>query len=581
APSDGSSSVRALSVYLIAAGVALASLQLRYVIQIFFTLRASSKLHSGALGGLFAAPLFWIEGTPTGRVTNRFGKDMQVVDQEVVSSIGETVQQCVHGLVVVAMMLTASPFLILAAVPIAFIYMPIARRFMSVTRSLKRLEASARSPVYSAFGETLAGVVTIRAFRKESYFVDMLYKKIDENHKAFLLLWATNRWLAVRVEVVGTLVAFAVGVSIALSRDQEGIGRIFGGWALDAGWSGICLTYAGMFTDVLTWIVRNSATLEMTMTSVERVHEYSALTKEGGNTPVTVHPPAEWPSRGEIVIKNLEVRYSPELPPAVNIPSEFVIRPGERIAIVGRTGSGKTTLGLALARVVDFSRGTVLVDGIDISKVSLEDLRRSVTVVPQDVFLFKGSLRVNLDPLEEYDDFELNKALQLLRFTSSAQSENTSSPLSLDTFISDNGSNFSVGQRQLISIGRALVRKLAIPKNSRTPRCGVLVLDEATASLDSRSDKVAQEAFRSLLLDDGAGGKATSRHSVTSIVIAHRLKTIMDANKVCVMSGGTIVQHGTPLELLNRAGPFYDLCLESGEFDELSSLAESASQDKV
>ncbi|KAJ3174439.1 hypothetical protein HK101_010969 [Irineochytrium annulatum] len=242
-----SSGGKYLALYVLAAFLALVSLQVRFLAQIYFSLRASSALHAKALARLLGCGLLLLEGTPSGRVINRFGKDMQSVDQEVVGSIGETLQQLVHGVAVVGMVAAASPVLIIGAIPIAVLYYPIARRFLAATRSLKRIEGITRSPVYSSFNEALAGVTTIRAFGREKLLLQGLLDRVDANHRAFLPLWAANRWLAFRVELVGSLVAFAAGASIAAGRGGQ-----TGSPMMDAGWSGLCLNYASMFTDVLT-----------------------------------------------------------------------------------------------------------------------------------------------------------------------------------------------------------------------------------------------------------------------------------------------------------------------------------------
>ncbi|KAJ3412846.1 hypothetical protein HDV05_000187 [Chytridiales sp. JEL 0842] len=557
---EPSQSSAILVLYASTVLLALGSLYARFMIQVTFSLRASAHMHSKALKALLKSPISFFDSTPSGVIVNRFGKDMQTVDQEVVGSIGETLQQAIHGLAVVSMIVTASPLLLLGGLPIAVVYMPIARKFMAITRSLKRLESVSRSPVFSCFGETLAGVVTIRAFRTEPAQLSNLFSKIDANHRAFLPLWASNRWLAFRVELVGAIVAFSVGVSIAASRKSDGSG-------LDPGWSGLCLTYAAMFTDVLTWLVRNSATMEMTMTSVERLDEYMDLepepSEEGGVENVM---PSQWPSAGEIIVENLAVRYASNTPLALDLKETIKIKSGEKVAIVGRTGSGKSTLGAAFMRITEFERGTIFIDSVDISQMHLRDLRRGLTLVPQDAFLFQGSLRSNLDPLNQYTDALILETLSILGLES------------FDLAMPMSDSAISAGQRQLLSLGRAILKKIGCESlTGFGGKGGVLIMDEATASLDTQTEEVVQRALRNVFHSSGSSAPSrtgTDHSKWTVLTIAHRLRSVMDADRVLVMGDGHVLEDGSPRSLLHtRTGFFWNLCVESGELGELQRLA--------
>ncbi|KAI9353058.1 hypothetical protein DFJ73DRAFT_829327 [Zopfochytrium polystomum] len=536
------------SVYIWIALSALLSMQARYLAQIFFSLKASQQVHSKAIQRMLRAPMSFFDVTPAGRILNRFGKDLRVIDQEVVGSIGETVQQLVNGATVAFMIASASPLLLIGAIPIAIIYSPISSRFLAATRSLKRLEAVSRSPIYSAFGETLSGIMVIRAFECEKLFSSSLFLHIDANHSAFLSLWAANRWLAVRVELVGALVALSAGLAVALSKDSHG--------NLDAGWSGLILSYSSMFTDVLTWLVRNSATMEMAMTSVDRVQEYANLDVERQES--DARPPSQWPTKGSIEIGQLHIRYSKEGPPAISLQELITITPGERIGIVGRTGAGKSTLGAAFPRFVEFERGDIILDGIPFSRLGVKDLRKAVTMVPQDAFLFAGTLRENLDPLGLYADSTLMAALETLGLSGS----HAAVSLDLNSPISENGTNLSSGQRQLVSLGRAIIRKLdqnAAGPTSDRPLSGVLVLDEATSSLDATSDAFAQRSLRLVFSKPHSDslGAIANKAAWTIITIAHRLNTIIDADRVFVIGDGQIVEQGSPKELLRRSVHFH------------------------
>ncbi|KAJ3349870.1 hypothetical protein HDU83_000246 [Entophlyctis luteolus] len=516
----GGSSVDLVS-YGLAAFLAVSALYVRFTYQIVFSTHASEKISGAAMERLLKAPLSVFESTNSGQIMNRFGKDTQVLDQEVASSIGETVQQVLHGIMVSGMISFASPVLCVFAIPIAILYIPIARKFMAVMRSLKRLEASSRSPVYSAFGETLA--------------------------------------LAFRVEVVGALVSFGAGSSIAFAASGKAWGLL---GAVDPGWAGLILNYSSMFTDVLTWIVRNSAQMEMTFTSVERLQEYTVLSQEEifstrvERVPENVDSIVKWPKEGKVVFDNLGIRYKTDAPLAVNIRGQLTIHAGESVGIVGRTGSGKSTLGMSLARPVLYERGSIKIDDLDISLVGLSELRKRIVIIPQEPFLFAGTVRENLDPTNVHKPATLQRALDAV-----AGNHANAPSLALDAVVAEGGANLSGGQRQMISLARAVVNKWAAADGgiNGEDRCGIILMDEATASLDSAADETMQQALRVLVSPSNKNGKRW-----TVIAIAHRLSTVMDMDRVVVMRSGEVAEEGHPRELISRgAGLFYELVQQS------------------
>ncbi|KAJ3127767.1 hypothetical protein HK100_009566 [Physocladia obscura] len=558
---DSENSSNLLFIYVCAAILAICALILRFNCQIFFSTKASSKISTASFERLVNAPVSFFENTPAGKIMNRFGKDMQVLDQEVAGSIGETVQQMIHGVTVALMISFASPMLLTLAIPIGLIYLPIAKRFMAITRSLKRLESSTRSPVYSAFGEMLAGVTTIRAFGKTKTHIEHLFLALDNNHRAFLPLWAVNRWLAFRVETVGALVAFGAGVTIALSASGKAWSVI---GTMDPGWAGLVLNYASMFTDVLTWLVRNSAQMEMAFTSVERLQEYTLLDQEAAQITEERQVPASWPHSGSIVMSNVGIRYKLDASFAVNMPQQLVIRAGESVGIVGRTGSGKSTLGMSFVRFLECERGSISIDGVDISLIGLRDLRERIVIIPQEAFIFQGTVESNLDPTRIYSPQALQAALEFVY----PKSEEQTSVLHLNTSVATGGSNLSGGQRQLISLARGVLRRFRKKWNRNhsidfSSDGGLIVMDEATASLDAASDEIIQASVKAMIGDD----LRDERHSKkwTSITIAHRLNTVIELDRVLVMSSGNVIADGNPKSLLKKeSGPFWELCRDAG-----------------
>ncbi|KAJ3205919.1 hypothetical protein HDU67_008563, partial [Dinochytrium kinnereticum] len=429
--------------------------------------------------------------------------------------------------------------------------------FLSATRTFKRLESTTRSPIFSAFTEAQTGATTIRSLGRGPHVLGNLLRRIDEHHGAFLPLWAANRWLAVRVECVGAGVAFLVGVWMGV-----------GGGVVDVGWFGLALNYAGMLTDVLTWLVRNSASLEMSMTSVERIKDYIDMEKEAPRIIPSRRPPSNWPNHGLIHFHDLEIRHAPDLPPSLKLQGTLTLGPAQRVGVVGRTGSGKTTLGMAALRLVEAWRGRIEVDGIDVGEVGTEDVRRRIAVIPQDPFLFSGTLRENLDPFQLQPDATIYSVLTRLDLL------NPTSPFqNLDTQIEDGGSNISSGHRQLVSVARTLLKILtprhgasAVVTSPRGGHGGVLVMDEATSNLDGRSERLVMDAVDWAVGEascDGLGGRWTV------LVVAHRVGSVVGLERVLVLEdgggGGCVVEDGVPGELVaSGRGRFFELWRQAG-----------------
>ena len=331
----------------------------------------------------------------------------------------------------------------------------------------------------------------------------------------------------------------------------------------DAALTGFTLAYAVLIVQTVLRIVRRYTTTEINLNSVERIQEYLHVPSEqqGGKK-----PPAHWPTdSGAIQVRDLSVRYSPELPPALSNVS-FDIQPGHKVGIVGRTGSGKSTLSLAFFRFLEAESGSIIIDGIDISSISLESLRRRLTIIPQDSQLFRGSIRSNLDPFGLTDDGDMWFALQRCQLAVPGSSPNApgegSVIKSLDDAVEQGGSNFSAGQRQLLSLARGLLKM----RESR-----ILILDESTANLDAESDALIQRTIREQMAP-----------GATILTVAHRLKTIIDYDKVLVLSNGHVVEYDAPIKLLdNEQSTFYALCERSGELQHLKAAAATAAASKV
>ncbi|KAJ3094386.1 hypothetical protein HDU97_008125 [Phlyctochytrium planicorne] len=551
-------------------------------IRCFGSFTASKYFHDSLIDRILGAPIRFFDKTPIGRILNRASKDIAAIDREVIMSYHFFFALVLDIITITVIVTYIIPFFIIAFVPFGFIYYNIAKQYLASSRELKRMDSVSRSPIYSMFSETLVGASTIRAYGAEQRFQSENMRRLNTNHRAYYYLWASNRWLGVRISTVAGLVICVSASITVFSRNLIGPEL-----------AGIALIWSLNFSDYLIWLIRVHAQLEMSLNAVERVGEYLVIEQEKPAVIEGMRPGADWPTRGAISVKDLELRYSPELEPVLkNV--NFEIPGGAKVGIVGRTGAGKSSLTLALFRIVEPSGGIMTIDGINISEIGLRDLRSKLTIIPQDPVLFAGTIRSNMDPFDEYDDARIwaclervhiletmqtassatmspvasSSSLEMKKTSSSSTlvaednaSEVTanpgSSPLSLDSVVAEGGSNFSQGQRQLLCLARALL------KSSK-----VTILDEATASVDNETDGRIQETIRG---PDFA--------NVTVISIAHRLRTVADYDLILVLEKGEVSQFGSPWELLNKEGGiFRTMCEESGEFTELEEMARNANE---
>ncbi|KAF4593191.1 hypothetical protein EYR38_008903 [Pleurotus pulmonarius] len=493
------------------------------------TIKSARQLHDSMLNSVLRAPLSFFELTPTGRVLNLFSRDTYVVDQllgRVIQNLIRTLAVCFSIVVVIGG--SFPPFLI-AVIPLGWFYSRVMAYYLATSRELKRLDAVSRSPIFAWFSESLAGADTIRAYRQQSIFIANNERRIDRNQLCYLPSISVNRWLAVRLEFVGALIIFVAAMLAMTALITTGV---------DAGLVGLVLSYALNTTSSLNWVVRSASEVEQNIVSVERMVHYIELPSEGAMEIPEAKPTETWPSEGEVEFRGYSTRYRPELDPVLKNIS-MTIRPKEKLGICGRTGAGKSSLLLALFRIIEPTEGTILIDGIDITKIGLHDLRSAIAIVPQSPDLFEGTLRDNIDPLNEYTDADIWQALTQSHLKEYAEAQ----PEKLDAPVREGGLSLSSGQRQLLCFARALLRKAKI-----------LVLDEATSAVDLDTDRAIQEIIRGPAFAD-----------TTIFTIAHRLNTIMEYDRVLVLSNGQISELDTPSKLLEKKDSlFYSLAAEAG-----------------
>ncbi len=556
------------------------------------SLHASWALHQRLLNAIMRAKFKFFDSTPLGQLMNRFSKDIEAIDQEV-SPVAMGMINCLASVITIVVLISViTPGFLVAGFFISCIYLAVGMFYIHSSRDLKRIESVQRSPLYQAFGETLSGVVTIRAYGDESRFISDNHHRVNTHNRPFVYLWATNRWLAVRADLAGALVAFSAGAFVMRSSGF-----------IDPGAAGLSLSYAITFTDIVLWLVRLYGANEQNMNSVERVKEYVEVEQEAEAHIPDTKPAANWPSHGAVQFIGYTTRYRADLGPVLKNVT-FNVKAGEKVAIVGRTGAGKSSLALALFRGLEAEAGRILIDDVDIGLIGLQDLREAITIVPQDPTLFTGTLRSNLDPFGLFTDEEIFTALRrvqlispiaqessssasasptvssatptlnasstahpgtmgselsdstLVRFVSNTR-ENKNIFLDLSASVSESGNNLSQGQRQLLCLARALLK---------SPR--VLLMDEATASIDYATDAKIQDTLREL-------------KDNTIITIAHRLQTIIDYDKVLVLEKGEVVEFDDPWELIRKEeGSFRGMCATSGDFDTLIELAQKSWHDR-
>ncbi|KAL8585023.1 hypothetical protein ACOMHN_043659 [Nucella lapillus] len=488
--------------------------------------RASGRLHAGLLDSILRLPMVFFDTTPLGRVVNRFSKDVDTLDSSIPPSLQMFINCTIKVIGTILVISVTTPLFLLAALPLAVFYFLTQRFYVATSRQLKRLESTSRSPIYSHFGETITGATTIRAFHQQERFILQSESKVDENQVCYYPSIISNRWLAIRLEFVGNCIIFFATLFAVLGRDH-----------LSPGIVGLSVSYAMNVTQTLNWMVRMTCELETNIVAVERVKEYTESTTEAEWQIADKKPASTWPEQGVVEFSNYQTRYREGLDLVLRGIS-CSVKSGEKIGIVGRTGAGKSSLTLALFRIIEAAGGEITVDGVSIGTIGLHDLRSKLTIIPQDPVVFYGSLRMNLDPFDSHSDEDLWQALEHAHLKAFVQGLTAG----LQYLCTEGGENLSVGQRQLLCLARALLRKTKI-----------LILDEATAAVDLETDDLIQATIR------------REFQHCTVLTIAHRLNTIMDYTRILVLDAGEIAEFDAPHTLLqNPDSIFYGMAKNAG-----------------
>ncbi|KAI9167494.1 Metal resistance protein YCF1 [Paramyrothecium foliicola] len=510
------------------------------ILWIFCSIEASRKLHERMAIAIFRSPMSFFDTTPAGRILNRFSSDIYRVDEVLARTFNMLFVNLGKSGFTLLVISFSSPVFVAMIIPLSLTYYYIQRFYLRTSRELKRLDSVSRSPIYAHFQETLGGLSTIRAYRQQNRFELENEWRVDANLRAYFPSISANRWLAIRLEFIGAIVILAAAgfPIIAVARGKD----------IHPGIVGLAMSYALQITSSLNWIVRQTVEVETNIVSVERVLEYASLPSEAPEIIPGKRPPVSWPAKGEVEMVNYSTRYREGLDLVLkNI--NLDIKSHEKIGVVGRTGAGKSSLTLALFRLIEPATGHINIDNLDTSAMGLLDLRRRLAIIPQDAALFEGTVRENLDPAGIHDDTELWSALDHARLKEHVASMEGGLEAKINEGVAEadspilaTGSNLSQGQRQLVSLARALLT----PSN-------ILVLDEATAAVDIQTDAMLQATLRSPLFANR-----------TIITVAHRLNTIMDSDRIIVLDKGEVVEFDTPSALFKKQGTFHSLMKQAG-----------------
>ncbi|KAG0449852.1 hypothetical protein HPP92_027069 [Vanilla planifolia] len=496
-------------------------------------LLTSQKLFEGMLHCLLRAPMSFFDSTPTGRILNRASTDQSVLDLEMAGKLGWCAFSIIQILGTIAVMSQVAWPVFVLFIPVTAICFWYQQYYIPTARELARLSGIQRAPILHHFAESLTGAATIRAFGQEYRFINANLNLIDNHSRPWFHNVSAMEWLSFRLNMLSNFV-FAFSLILLVSLPKGFINPSI---------AGLAVTYGLNLNSQLATIIWNICNAENKMISVERILQYSRIPSEAPLFIEENWPPRNWPETGTIRFQNLQVRYAEHLPSVLKDITCTI--PGrKKVGVVGRTGSGKSTLIQALFRIVEPRDGSIIIDGVDICKIGLHDLRSRLSIIPQDPTLFEGTVRGNLDPLNEYTDKQIWEVLDKCQLGELIRSNEKK----MDATVVENGENWSVGQRQLFCLGRALLK-----------RSSILVLDEATASVDSATDGIIQQTI-SQEFDD-----------CTVVTIAHRVHTVIDSDLILVLSDGRILEYDTPAKLLERGG-FIILEAYQGIFNKIHSF---------
>uniref|UniRef100_A0A803NQQ9 ABC-type xenobiotic transporter n=1 Tax=Cannabis sativa TaxID=3483 RepID=A0A803NQQ9_CANSA len=513
-----------ISVYGIIALVSMVLVTLRAFSCTIWGLKTAQVFFSQILYSILHAPMSFFDTTPSGRILSRASTDQTNIDILLPFILGIAVSMYVTLLSIFIITCQYAWPTVFLIIPLVWLNIWYRGYYLASSRELTRLDSITKAPVIHHFSESISGFMTIRSFRKQGSFCNENLRRVNANLRMDFHNNGSNEWLGFRLELLGSIILclstlFMVLLPSSIIKPEN---------------VGLSLSYGLSLNGVMFWAIYMSCFVENKMVSVERVKQFTNIPSEAEWRLKDLLPPPNWPAHGNVHLKDLQVRYRPNTPLVLK-GITLSINGGEKVGVVGRTGSGKSTLIQVFFRLVEPSGGRIIIDDIDITVLGLHDLRSRFGIIPQEPVLFEGTVRTNIDPVGDYSDEEIWKSLERCQLRDVVASK----PEKLDSPVVDNGDNWSVGQRQLLCLGRVMLK-----------RSRLLFMDEATASVDSQTDAVIQRIIR----EDFA--------SCTIISIAHRIPTVMDCDRVLVVDAGLAKEFDKPSRLIERPSLFGALVQE-------------------
>ncbi|KAI3749264.1 hypothetical protein L2E82_19871 [Cichorium intybus] len=513
-----------IEVYTAIAGLSFILVFGRVISSTILGLKTSQSFFKQILYSILHAPMSFFDTTPSGRILSRASSDQTNIDVFLPFMMSLTLAMYITVISIIIITCQYAWPTVFLLVPLGWLNFWYRGYYLSTSREITRLDSITKAPVIHHFSESISGVMTIRCFRKQDRFVQENVDRVNGNLRMDFHNNGSNGWLGFRLEFIGSLflcvsTVFMIILPSSIVKPEN---------------VGLSLSYGLSLNGVLFWALYMSCFVENRMVSVERIKQFTNIPSEAEWVKKDNPPPSNWPSHGNVALKDLQVRYRPNTPLVIK-GITLNIRGGEKIGVVGRTGGGKSTLIQVLFRLVEPSGGSIIIDGIDISTLGLHDLRSRFGIIPQEPILFEGTVRSNIDPIGQHSDEEIWRSLERCQLNDVVASK----PGKLDSAVVDNGDNWSVGQRQLLCLGRVML------KHSR-----LLFMDEATASVDSQTDAVIQKIIREDFAD------------CTIISIAHRIPTVMDCDRVLVIDAGYAKEFDKPSRLIERPSLFGALVQE-------------------
>ncbi|EMS57302.1 ABC transporter C family member 10 [Triticum urartu] len=513
------SALKLISVYIVIGVCTVFFVLSRSIFFVVLGMQTSRSLFSQLLNSLFRAPMSFFDSTPLGRVLSRVSSDLSIIDLDVPFALMFGFSSSLNAYSNLGVLAVVTWQVLFVSLPMIVLAIRLQRYYLASAKELMRINGTTKSALVNHLGESISGAITIRAFEEEGRFFAKNLELVDKNAGPYFFNFAATEWLIQRLEIMSAAVLSSSAFVMALLPAGT----------FSPGFVGMALSYGLSLNNSFVSSIQKQCDLANKIISVERVNQYMDIPSEAAEVIEENRPALDWPQVGSVELKDLKIRYREDTPLVLHgITCKFQGR--DKIGIVGRTGSGKTTLIGALFRLVEPAEGEIIIDSVNISKIGLHDLRSRLGIIPQDPTLFQGTVRYNLDPLGQFSDQQIWEVLDKCQLLEAVREKEQG----LDSLVAEDGSNWSMGQRQLFCLGRTLLK-----------RCRILVLDEATASIDNATDAVLQKTIQSEF-----------KHC-TVITVAHHIPTVMGCDMVLAISDGKVVEYDKPMKLMETEGSLF------------------------